>query len=121
MLEQSYIDYQVLCRTRDLLVQNEWSATHMAADANGNMVPFWDTRVARLCMLGAFKRASWELKLPLCDRLAKMVGREVTLSRPEVGGWLTDGYREMVYFNDKVASSKEDVLSFLSKIIDEKF
>lgn len=109
--------------TAHLLIFNDWTQAHKAADALGHSVPIWDTRVRAISLVGAYERAAQILGIenlnqyPLTFELQRMI---VTDHRDWFGGWLSaEPLRSLVSYNDKIASSKSDIMQLLEKALNE--
>lgn len=106
---------------RQLLVEHDWTQKFKATDADGYMVPIWDSRVRSLSLQGAIERAarnneySAEEVHDLFDRIQRLVLLE---NFDMFGGRLhPEPERAAVSLNNKLVNSKEEVLAFVDRYI----
>lgn len=103
-----------------ILWSHEWTQEAKAATSNGLPVPFWDSRVTQISLLGALELAGYILDEDISEVARQMQYNIVTSNMEWFGGWLSaEPTRSLVSFNDKIASSKDEVLLLIEGLLQE--
>lgn len=118
---------ELIERALEIVTTHDWSQSHKSADVDGFWVPIWDTRVKVYCLSGALERAAFELELgiprreyetlnwiPVIDRLSRYIVNE---NLDQLSQYPVEPTRTIVWFNDKKATCKEDVVQLLERFL----